>query len=172
MQDSEYLETYASVVKPISYKALFAIAIAKDYEIEQMDVKTAFLYSELNYEEEPIYIEQPDGFTNGTDNVCLLLKVLYGLRQLLRIWYAILTTYLELAGFTTLDADISVFVKNETFIAVYVDDLLIVRLYILEINSVKKHLSNRFQISDLSLCYYYLGITIRRNRATRTIYLS
>lgn len=32
----------------MSYKALFAIAAAKDYEIEQIDVKTAFLYSELN----------------------------------------------------------------------------------------------------------------------------
>lgn len=85
MQDSNYLETYASVVKPISYKALFAIAIAKDYEIEQIDVKTAFLYGELNYEEEPIFIEQPDSFTDGTNNVCLLLKALYGLRQLLRI---------------------------------------------------------------------------------------
>lgn len=77
-----------------------------------------------------------------------------------------------MAGFTTLNANISVFVKNETFIAVYVNDLLIVRLHIPEINSVKKHLSNRFQISDLRLCYYYLGITIRRDRAIRTIYLS
>lgn len=63
---------------------MFAIAVAKDYEIEQIDVKTAFLYSKLSYKE-LIYIEQPDGFTNGTDNVCLLLKALYGLRQLLRI---------------------------------------------------------------------------------------
>lgn len=85
MQDNNYLETYALVVKPMSYKALFAIAAAKDYEIEQMDVKTAFLYGKLNYEEEPIFIEQPEGFTNGTDNVCLLLKALYGLRQLPRI---------------------------------------------------------------------------------------
>lgn len=71
-----------------------------------------------------------------------------------------------------MDADISVFVKNETFIAVYVDDLLIVRLYISEINSVKKYLSDRFQISNLGLYYYYLGIIIRRNRLSRTIYLS
>lgn len=77
-----------------------------------------------------------------------------------------------MAGFTTLDADISVFVKNETFIAVYVDDLLIVRPYISEINSMKKHLSDRFQISDLRLCYYYLGMTIRQNRPSRTLYLS
>lgn len=67
-------------MKPISYKALFAIAAAKDYEIEQIDVKTAFLYSELNPEEDPIYIKQPDRFTNGTDNMYLLLKALYGLR--------------------------------------------------------------------------------------------
>lgn len=170
MQDSEYLETYASVVKPMSYKALFAIAAAKDYEIEQMDVKTAFLYGELS-QEEPIYMEQPDGFTDGTDNVCLLLKALYGLRQSPRIWYATLTSYLELAGFTTLDADMSVFVKGETFIAVYVDDLLIVGPHISEINSVKKHLSDRFQMSDLGPCHHYLGMTIRRNRATRTIHL-
>lgn len=71
-----------------------------------------------------------------------------------------------------MDADISVFVKNETFIAVYVDDLLIVRPYISEINSIKKHLSDRFQISDLRLYYYYLGMKIRRNRLSRTLYLS
>ena len=40
----DYGETFASVVKPISYKALFAIAAALDLDIEQMDVKTAFLY--------------------------------------------------------------------------------------------------------------------------------
>jgi hypothetical protein len=38
----DYDETFASVVKPMSYKALFAIAAALDLEIEQMDVKTAF----------------------------------------------------------------------------------------------------------------------------------
>lgn len=58
-----------------------------------------------------------------------------------------------MAGFTTLDADISVFVKNETFIVVYVDDLLIVGPYVTEINSVKRYLNDRFQISDLRLYY-------------------
>lgn len=72
-------------MKPISYKALFAIVATKDYEIEQMDVKTAFLYGKLNHKEEPIYIEQPDRFSDGTNNIYLLLKALYGLRQLLRI---------------------------------------------------------------------------------------
>jgi len=43
----DYHETFASVVKPMSYKALFAIAAAKDWEIEQMDVITAFLYGKV-----------------------------------------------------------------------------------------------------------------------------
>lgn len=58
----DYNETFLSVVKPMSYRALFAIAAAQDLEIEQMDVKTAFLYGEID---EEVYIEQPPGFKDG-----------------------------------------------------------------------------------------------------------
>jgi hypothetical protein len=51
-------ETFASVVKPMSYKAIFALAAAYDWEIEQMDVKTAFLYGEIDTE---IYVQLPTG---------------------------------------------------------------------------------------------------------------
>ena len=44
----DYNETFASVVKPMSYKASFAIAAALDLEIHQMDVKTAFLYGDTD----------------------------------------------------------------------------------------------------------------------------
>lgn len=50
----DYNKTFASVIKPISYKALFAIAAALGLKIEQIDVKTAFLYSDINHE---IYVE-------------------------------------------------------------------------------------------------------------------
>ena len=46
----DYDETFAAVVKPMTYKTLFAIAAAHDYEIEQMDVKTAFLYGTIDKE--------------------------------------------------------------------------------------------------------------------------
>jgi hypothetical protein len=39
----------------MSYKAIFAIAAALDWELEQMDVKTAFLYGLIDVE---IYVEQ------------------------------------------------------------------------------------------------------------------
>lgn len=54
----DYMDTFASVVKPMSYKALFAIAAAFDLELEQMDVKTAFLNGDIL---EEIYVEQPEG---------------------------------------------------------------------------------------------------------------
>ena len=46
----DYHAIFASVVKPMSYKLLFAIAAANDLEIEQMDGKTAFLYGDIDTE--------------------------------------------------------------------------------------------------------------------------
>ena len=54
----DYTETFATVVKPMSYKLIFAIAAALDWEIDQMDVKTAFLYGLV---EETVYMQQPLG---------------------------------------------------------------------------------------------------------------
>jgi hypothetical protein len=76
-QGIDYADTFASVVKPMSYKALFAIAASLDLEIEQMDVKTAFLYGTLD---EEIFVEQPEGLDDGTGRVCRLNKALYGLK--------------------------------------------------------------------------------------------
>jgi len=52
----------------------------RDYEFEQLDVKTAFLHGEL---EEDIYMDQPEGFViHGKEHlVCKLNKSLYGLKQ-------------------------------------------------------------------------------------------
>ncbi|GJZ06969.1 retrovirus-related pol polyprotein from transposon TNT 1-94 [Tanacetum coccineum] len=51
-----------------------------DLEVEQMDVKTAFLHGDLDKE---IYMEQPEGFQvkGKEDYVCRLQKSLYGLKQ-------------------------------------------------------------------------------------------
>ena len=68
-----------------SIHILLSIAVALDYEIWQMDVKTAFLNGFL---EEDIYMIQPDGFKakGQEDKVCKLLKSIYGLKQASRSW--------------------------------------------------------------------------------------
>lgn len=162
----DYDQTFASVVKPMSYKALFAIAASLDLEIEQMDVKTAFLYGEIN---EDIYIEQPEGFNDNSGRVCKLNKALYGLKQSPRVWYKTLSEHLQSIGFIAIDADSSVFQRSTTFIAVYVDDLLIFGPDSGEIIQIKKSLSERFSMSDLGPVAYYLGMTVTRDRQRRIL---
>jgi hypothetical protein len=91
----------------MSYKALFAIAAALDLEIEQMDVKTAFLYGYIDHE---IYVEQPHHMSDGTSKVCKLRKALYGLKQAPRIWYQTLTNFLRNLGFEPISSDLGIFV--------------------------------------------------------------
>ena len=165
----DYNETFASVVKPMSYKALFAIAAAQDLEIHQMDVKTAFLYGDID---EEIFVEQPTELGDGSDRVCRLNKALYGLKQSPRIWYNTLSNFLDTLGFKALDSDTGVFTKDGTFIAIYVDDLLIAGPNLDDIEKLKQSLSNRFQMSDMGECSFYLGMEIIRDRKKRVIRLS
>ncbi|KAK9195396.1 hypothetical protein WN943_003517 [Citrus x changshan-huyou] len=55
----DYEETISPVAMLKSIRILFSIAAMLDYEIWQMDVKTAFLNGHI---EENIYMQQPDGF--------------------------------------------------------------------------------------------------------------
>ena len=75
----DYFETFAAVAKPMSYKILLALTAHYNLEVHQMDVKSAFLYGELD---EEIYLNLPDGFQDQGDEdmVCRLLKSLYGLK--------------------------------------------------------------------------------------------
>ena len=68
----DYSEIFASVVKPMSYKAIFAFAFTNNWEIYQMDVKTAFLYCPIDGE---VYVNQPHRFNDITARVCQLLRV-------------------------------------------------------------------------------------------------
>ncbi|KAL0409609.1 UNVERIFIED_CONTAM: Retrovirus-related Pol polyprotein from transposon RE2 [Sesamum radiatum] len=56
----DFEETYSPVAMAKSIRILFAIATWYDYEIWQMDVKTAFLNG---FVEEEIFMDQPKGFT-------------------------------------------------------------------------------------------------------------
>ncbi|GKF12211.1 retrotransposon protein, putative, ty1-copia subclass [Tanacetum coccineum] len=64
-------------VRHTSIRVILALTACKDYELEQLDVKTAFLHGNL---EEVIYMRQPPGYEQG-NKICLLKKSLYGLKQ-------------------------------------------------------------------------------------------
>ena len=159
----DYIETIAAVVKPKSYKAIFAIVAANDCELEQMDVVTAFLC---------VYVELSQGFEQGSNKVCCLRKALYGLKQSTRVWYNTLATFLMNKDFLPLDANLSVFANGKVIIAIYVDDLLITSPHKTDVQNGKQMLSQRFKITDLGPTHCYLGIGIERDRRHRTLHLS
>ena len=55
----DFGDIFSPVVKVTSIILLLSVAAAFDFEVEQMDVKTAFLHGDL---EEEIYMKQPEGF--------------------------------------------------------------------------------------------------------------
>ncbi|GJS44164.1 retrotransposon protein, putative, ty1-copia subclass [Tanacetum coccineum] len=81
-----YEETFSPVAADIrAIRILISIAAYYDYEIWQMDVKTAFLNG---YLDEDIYMVQPEGFVdpNHPRKVCKLQRSIYGLKQASRSW--------------------------------------------------------------------------------------
>ena len=64
-----------------SIRIILAIAAYYDYEIWQMDVKTAFLNGIL---EKDVYMTQPEGFEDPdhAGKVCKLKRSIYGLKYL------------------------------------------------------------------------------------------
>ena len=64
----DYYQTFAAVVKPMFYKVLFTLAAQYNWEVEQIDVKTAFLHGKL---QETVYMQQPTGYQQ-VNKVCKL----------------------------------------------------------------------------------------------------
>jgi hypothetical protein len=87
------------------------------------------------------------------------------------VWYKTLLTFLKTLGFKPLLPDMVVFMKGYIFSAASMDDLLTATPSKDEIIAVKQHLYNKFKMMDLGPYKYYLGISIRKDKATRLIFL-
>ena len=79
----DYINIFSLVVKMSTIRLVLGMVAAENLHLEQLDVKTAFLFGDL---EEDIYMIQPEGFiVQGQENlVCKLRKSLYGLKQVPR----------------------------------------------------------------------------------------
>ena len=112
--------------------------------------------------------EKTPGYTKGGSNqVCKLLKSLYGLKQASRQWYAKLTSCILDFGFSQSKADYSLFIKStdNSFIAllVYVDDIIVASDSLDSIDVLKVFLNDHFKIKDLGILRYFLGIEVARS---------
>ena len=83
-------------------RAMISVAAKEDMTLTHFDIKTAFLYGEL---EEATYMNQPEGYDDGSGCVCKLKKSFYGLKQAPRVWNKTFTYLLLKQGFTQSKAD-------------------------------------------------------------------
>lgn len=122
----DYGEIFSPVMKMDSIRIILSLAAFYKLDIAHFDVKTAFLYGDLK---EELYLEQPEGFCDGTGKVCRLFKGLYGLKQASRAWNNKLHGFLTEFGFQQVKSDHCVyFMKNHEIIVIlgiYVDDGLL-----------------------------------------------
>ncbi|GJR18221.1 retrotransposon protein, putative, ty1-copia subclass [Tanacetum coccineum] len=168
----DYEETFSPVADIRAIRILIAIAAYYDYEIWQMDVKTAFLNGYLS---EEVYMEQPEGFVNPKypNRVCKLKRSIYGLKQASRQWNKRFDDEIKKFGFTQNRDEPCVYLKasgsNVTFLILYVDDILIMGNNIPMLQDVKSYLGRCFVMKDFGEAAYILKIKIYRDRSRQLI---
>ncbi|CAI7836994.1 unnamed protein product [Closterium sp. NIES-53] len=160
----DFQEVSASVAKAPTLRVLLAAAAVCGWKVEQMDVKTAFLYGVVD---EEIYMKQQEGYDGGSGRICRLNKAIYGLKQAPRCWYARLVEALEALGFKVGRCDESLFMtegeEEKAFLLVYVDDILLFSPSLERIKEVQGKLKETFQCKALGPVGYYLGLHVERD---------
>nr|GEW29260.1 hypothetical protein [Tanacetum cinerariifolium] len=107
----DYDEVFASVARVKAIRLFLAFASYMNFPVYRMDVKSAFLYGNIDDE---VYVSQPLGFVDPEfpKKVYKVLKALYGLHQAPRTWYETLSTYLLDNGFHRGQIDKTLFIKK------------------------------------------------------------
>ncbi|GJT98308.1 ribonuclease H-like domain, reverse transcriptase, RNA-dependent DNA polymerase [Tanacetum coccineum] len=159
----DFEEVFAPVARIETIRLLLAIAANNKWEVHHLDVKSAFLHGDLK---EEVYVTQPEGFIKREDNgkVYRLIKALYGLRQAPRAWNIKLDNTLKSLDFKKCALEQAIYTKTSRdstlLIGVYVDDLIITGTPRKEIDKFKAQMGEKFEMSDLGLLAYYLGIEV------------
>jgi len=161
----DYKETFSPVVKMDSVRILLTLATQYDWELIQVDIKTAFLYGEL---EKTIYMSQLEGFEVGS-GVCKLHKAIYGLKQASRQWNKRFSSFLYRYKLKQLSSDSCVFVNNFVdrnnvlIISIYVDDGLLMSAYKNLLSQCVEYLRSEFEMT-VNEPDTYVGLQIQRDR--------
>jgi len=176
----DYQETFTPVAKFTTIRTLLALGCERDREIQGMDIKTAFLNSEL---EETVYMEVSEGVSipsppatpeYQTPIACPLLKSIYGLKLSPQAWYGRINNFFRSHNFLRSDTNHSLFINYEpqVILLLYVDDLGLATPTIQMINWIWIKLHTEFKMTDLGELRTILGLEILQNCTLRTLHRS
>ena len=168
----DYTDVYAPVSKYSTARFLMSQVALHDLELHQLDVKAAFMHSDLD---ETVYAAPPAGHPDA-GRVWKLDKALYGLKQSGRAWFQHLKRILLKMGMTVSHADESLYIFKSTqdgvitYVLVYVDDLLLAGSRHV-IRHITEQLQKQLQIEDKGPAKHFLGMEIIRDREAGTLWL-
>jgi len=120
--------------------------------------------------QEEIYVEHPAGFViqGKEDNVYLLKKALYELKQALRAWYIRIDDYLMSFGFQKSLSEVTLYVKKINndilIISLYIDDPLVTGSNAQQVEEFKQKMMQTFEMTDLGLMIFFLGMEIKQSK--------
>ena len=166
----DYVETHSPVVRLETLRAILSLIPKEKLIVRQMDVKGAYLNGTLK---ERVYMRQPEGYEDGTNRVCLLIKTLYGLKQAGREWNIEFDDKVQKHGFTQLLSDSCVYIRRDhrgiAIITVWVDNLLLFASSIEAMEAMCDNLKSEWQMTELGEPSKIVGIEIAVGERSITI---
>ncbi|GJR31075.1 putative ribonuclease H-like domain-containing protein, partial [Tanacetum coccineum] len=162
----DYDEVFAPVARIEAIRLFLAFASYMGFMVYQMDVKSAFLYGEI---EEEVYVTQPKGFEDPhfPKHVYRVVKALYGLHQAPRAWYARLSTFLLKHNYRRGTIDKTLFIKKNSrdiiLVQVYVDDIIFGSTNKAWCDEFEVLMKGEFEMSAMGELTFFLGLQVKQN---------
>nr|GEW51868.1 retrovirus-related Pol polyprotein from transposon TNT 1-94 [Tanacetum cinerariifolium] len=162
----DFKESFAPVARLEVIRIFLAYAAHMNMVVYQMDVKTVFLNGNLR---EEVYVSQLDGFVDpdNPNHVYKLKKTLYGLKQVPRAWYDMLSSFLISQDFSKGLVDPTLFIcrddKGLLLVQIYADDIIFAASTPELCDLFAKLMCLKFKMSMMSKISFFLGLQISQS---------
>lgn len=173
VEDSE--TTYAATLTSRALRIMVAVAAFFDLDIEQFDIKNAFLNAMRTTQYSDVYVELPPGYEQK-GKCALLMRALYGLRDSPYLWLQEFTKTLASLDLVQCTEEPCLFYTKDKkiFIVFFVDDILLLsqKSERSRARQLMADLAAKYEMHSQGPAEWFLGIRIIRDRPNRLIYLS
>ncbi|KAI0995900.1 hypothetical protein K3495_g12281 [Podosphaera aphanis] len=173
----DYFETFATVIRYATLRAIFSYAAIHDFELDHLDIDTAFLNPTLK---EPNFLRIPEYFhllkpwIRGVEHKyhLKLNEALYGLKQSPPEWFIEVRRFFNEIWFTPGDSNPNLFIsspmgekRERVYILLFVDYLLIAGRRSL-VDELKFKIMKNWRCKNLGLVEIFVDFQVKRNRAS------
>ncbi|KAJ9561260.1 hypothetical protein OSB04_006420 [Centaurea solstitialis] len=116
-----------------------------------------------------VYMTPPPSVSLLLGHVCRLRKSLYGLKQAPLAWFEKFSNTVLSLGFSAINYDSGLFTRTTDsgtiLLLLYVDDMIIIGSDTIGITHLKQSLNSNFEMKDLGLLHYFLGLDVLSDTA-------